>query len=41
MPDLKLLTAAAARRHALDEQSLRRAIDRLGIEAQLDFQPAV
>ncbi len=41
MPDLDSLTAAAAKRHALDAQSLRRAIDRLGIEGQLDFQPAI
>jgi hypothetical protein len=41
MPDLDALTDAAARRHALDAESLRRAIDRLGIESQLDFQPAV
>ena len=41
MSDLDQLTAAAAKRHALDAQSLRRAIDRLGIEGQLDFQPAI
>jgi hypothetical protein len=41
MSDLDTLTAAAARRHALDPEALRRAIDRLGIEGQLDFQPAI
>jgi hypothetical protein len=41
MSGLDELTAAAAKRHALNPQSLRRAIDRLGIEAQLDFEPAV
>lgn len=39
MSDLDELTAAAAKRRALNPQSLRRAIDRLGIEAQLDFEP--
>lgn len=40
MADLEQLVTVAARRHALKADSLRTAIDRLGIETQLDFQPA-
>lgn len=39
MPDLDLLIAAAAKKHALPAEALRTAIDRLGIETQLDFEP--
>ncbi len=39
MADLDTLVTVAARRHALNAESLRNAIDRLGIETQLDFQP--
>ncbi len=40
MADLDSLVTLAAKRHALNAQSLHKAIDRLGIEAQLDFQPS-
>lgn len=40
MADLEQLVTVASKRHALDPESLRTAIDRLGIETQLDFQPA-
>ncbi len=40
MPDLDTLVTVAAKRHALNAESLRSAIDRLGLETQLDFQPA-
>ncbi|MBS1150792.1 MAG: hypothetical protein H6Q89_2490 [Myxococcaceae bacterium] len=40
MADLEQLVTVAAKRHALNPESLRTAIDRLGIETQLDFQPA-
>ncbi len=40
MADLDQLVVLAAKRHALNPESLRTAIERLGIETQLDFQPA-
>jgi hypothetical protein len=40
MADLDVLVKVAAKRHALNAESLRNAIERLGIENQLDFQPA-
>ncbi len=40
MADLDSLVKVAAKRHALKPESLRAAIDKLGIETQLDFQPA-
>ncbi len=40
MPDLEGLVALASKRYALKSESLSAAIDQLGIEAQLDFQPA-
>lgn len=39
MPDLDALVAMASKRHAINAESLRAAIDKLGIEDQLDFQP--
>ena len=39
MADLDQLVTLACKRHALSAQSLRNAIERLGIETQLDFQP--
>ncbi len=40
MEDLDQLVRVASKRHALNAESLRAAIDRLNIENQLDFQPA-
>lgn len=39
MADLDTLIAAAAKKHALPPAALRTAIERLGIETQLDFEP--